>query len=95
MPVISGTTSGSIKSTALNIPCTIKSFSLYNKTGGSVSASIGVVVSGTDRYIHHSTLAAMGSTDSSFLVETNIGVPAYAQILIVASGEVDYFITID
>lgn len=93
--LIQGTTSGSIMSTALNIPCTIKSISLYNKTGGAIVTSVGIVVSGTDRYIFNANLAIMGTSGSSFYQLTDINVPAEAQILIVTSGSVDYVITVE
>lgn len=95
MPLIQGTTSGSIKSVALKIPCRIKSFSLFNRTSGTVVSSIGVVISGTDRYIYQANLAAVGSANSSYLVKTDILVPANAQILVVASGSIDYVITVE
>jgi len=94
MSVISGTTNGSIKSTSINIPCTLKCLSLYNKTGGAGIVKVGVVVSGTDRYMFSFNLAAMGSAGSSAYQETDIIVPKLAQILIVTNVEIDYYLTI-
>lgn len=98
MPLLSGNTSGSIMSTGYNIPCTIKSFSLYNKTAGSVTASLAVVVSGSERYVYQATLAALGSADSSYYQLTDIHVPADCQILIITNAGglgIDYTVTID
>ena len=82
MSVLSGTTSGSIKSTALNIPCTIKSFSLYNNTGVAVVVTVAIEVNGSDTYIASTNLAAAGSTGSSFYQDVNIKVPALGKIYI-------------
>lgn len=96
MPTLSGNISGSIKSTALNISCRIKSFSLVNKTTGSVVGRIGVVISSQDRYFYDTLLTALGTVGSSYLVKTDIEVPANIQILIVTSASapgIDYVIT--
>jgi len=96
MPLISGNISGSINTTAFNIPCTIKSFSFYNKTGGAVVATLGIVVNGTDRYVYQASLSAMGSADCSYLQEASIKVPKDCQILLITSASapgVDYTIT--
>lgn len=95
MPILSGTLTGSIKSTAYAIPCKIKSVSLYNRTGGAVSASIGLVVGGNDRYIYQANLTAIGSAGSSFLEKTDIIVPSNVQILVLTSGSVDYVISLE
>lgn len=95
MPVLQGTTSGSIMSTAYNIPCTIESFSVYNKSGGAIVVKIGIVVSGSERYMFSINLAAVGTSGSSHYENTNIKVPTNAEIIIVTSGEIDYVVTID
>lgn len=92
MPILQGTTSGSIMSTAYNIPCVIESFSVYNKTGGAVVVKIGIVVSGSERYMFNINLE---EDTSSYYESTNIKVPASAEIIIVTSGEIDYVVTID
>ena len=93
MPILQGTTSGSIMSTAYNIPCVIESFSVYNKTGGAVVVKVGIVVSGSERYMFNINLAAVGTATSSYY--ESIKVPASAEIIIVTSGEIDYVVTID
>jgi len=95
MPILQGTTSGSIMSTAYNIPCVIESFSVYNKTGGAVVVKVGIVVSGSERYMFNINLAAVGTATSSYYESTNIKVPANAEIIIATSGEIDYVVTID
>lgn len=95
MQVIKGTISGSIKSTAYNIACTIKSIGVLNRSGGAAVVNFGVTVSGTDYYFKSFNLAAVGTTGSSDLVLTNVRVGADWQILIVASASCDYYLTID
>jgi hypothetical protein len=95
MSVISGNISGSIKNVSYNIPCTIQSFSLWNRSGGSVVVNIGIVQLGVDRYVYSANLAAVGTTGSSVIETPNIKVPKDCQILIVASGSVDYYFSID
>ena len=95
MPILQGTTSGSIMSTAYNIPCVIQSFSVFNKTGGAIVVKVGIVVSGSERYMFNVNLAAVGTATSSYYETTNIKVPASAEIIIVTSGEIDYVVTID
>lgn len=95
MSILSGTTAGSIKSTALNIPCTIKSFSVYNKTGVAVVVTIAIEQNSSDTYIASVNLAASGSTGSSFYQEANIKVPKLGKIYITTSGSIDYYFTID
>ena len=68
---------------------------MYNKTGGAVVVKIGIVVSGSERYMFNINLAAVGTATSSYYESTNIKVPASAEIIIVTSGEIDYVVTID
>ena len=95
MPVVQGNISGSIKSVALNIPCKIKSFSLWNRSGLAIVVNVGVVTSGTDRYIQAANLAALGSAGCSVYYEVDISVLANAQILITASGSCDYYFSLE
>lgn len=63
MPVYKGTISGSIKSTAYSLPCTIKSIGLWNRTGGAIVVNLGIVdANGIDTYFKSSNLAALGSS---------------------------------
>jgi len=92
--VIQGSTSGSIKSDAIPIAGLLTSIAVYNKTGGSIVVKMGVVISETDRYLFSFNLAAMGSATSSGYQETKIMVQPTNKILIVTSGECDYYLTI-
>lgn len=95
MPVLKGITSGSIKSTAYNIPCTIKSIGVYNRHTSAIVVNIGVSASGTDTFFKSYNLAATGTSGSSDLTLTDIRVAANMQILVAASGSCNYYITID
>lgn len=95
MQTIKGTTSGSIKNTAYQIPCTIKSIGVYNRTGGAIVVSVGINSGTTDYYFKSFNLAATLTAGSSDLVLTNVRVPANWSIMIVASGSCDYFLTIE
>lgn len=92
MPVVQGTISGSIKSFTLNVPSRVVSFSLFNRSGGSVTARVGIVISGRDVYVWGGAIA---SGESEFVPETEIKMLAGSQILIVSSGELDYYFTIN
>lgn len=95
MPVFSGSISGSIKSTAYRLPCTIKSIGVWNRSGGAIVVNLGITdENGTDVYFKAYNLAASGSADSSDLALTDIKVLANWQVLVVASGECDYYISI-
>ena len=94
---IQGNISGSIKSVALEINGTLSSFTLYNKSGGAIVCSVGIVTADTetDRYLFNFNLAAVGTADSSAYQETNIPILAASKILLVTSGSCDYCINID
>jgi hypothetical protein len=91
MPSITGTISGSIKSISYNVPSRCTWLSLYNKTAGSVTVNLGVVVSGRDIYFLNKVISANSSYDE----KVDISMYAGTSILIVASGQVDYVFTIN
>lgn len=96
MPVFKGTISGSIKSTAYQIPCTIKSIGVWNRSGGVIVVNLGITdENGTDYYFKAYNLAASASAGSSDLALTDIKVLANWRILISTSGACDYVISID
>lgn len=95
--IVEGNISGSIKSVALEIAGTLTAFTLYNKSGGAIVCSVGIVTSdtSTDRYLFNYNLAIVGTAGSSAYEETKITVTAGTKILLVASGSTDYFFQID
>lgn len=91
MPVLKGTTSGSIRSIALDIPSNIKSICFYNRTGGSITALVAISVSSVETFIKSTTLSALGSE----YLKTDILVPTSGEIVIASSGTLDYYLTIE
>ena len=94
---VSGNTSGSIKSVALTITGTLTAFTLYNKSGGAIVCSVGIVTedTATDRYLFNFNLAAVGAANSSAYQETSIKIKAGAKVFLIASGSCDYLFQID
>lgn len=92
MPVLSGNTSGSIASIAYNVPSVIKSYSLTNKSGVSITASIVIIPNGgTPVYVWSGTVA----TNASQISDMPIKLLAGYQILIIVSGSTDYYFSIE
>jgi hypothetical protein len=91
MPVFSGNTSGSIASIAYNIPSTIKSYSLTNRTGGSVTANLVIIPNGgSPVYVWSGSIATGESQTSDIPIKLLVGY----QILIIVSGSTDYYFNI-
>lgn len=91
MPVFKGNTSGSVASIAYNVPSTIVSYSLTNKTGGSVTANLVIVPDGgSPVYVWSGSIAA-GATQTS---DVPVKLLAGYQILIIVSGSTDYWFSI-
>ena len=95
MPVLSGSTSGSIKSVALNIPSNVRWFGVYNKSGGAGIVQLGVVVSGVNVFFKNINLAAVGTANSSVDELVDVRVIAGSQIIIVTTVAIDYYFTFD
>ena len=92
MPVFEGNTSGSIASIAKNIPAKIISYSLVNRTGGSITVSVLIIPDGgTPVYVWSGSIAA-NSTQSD---DKDIILLKGYQILIITSGSVDYYFSIE
>lgn len=93
MPVFQGNISGIAISSSYDIPAKITSFSIANKTGGSVTVSVAIVVGSVNRNILYNYSIAAGQSyvysgePILFLPATVIGVTT--------SGSCDYYFTID
>ena len=94
MPVLSGNTSGSINLVGYNIPSTIESFSIVNKSGGTVSVTI-YISDGEGNDIAITALNYSLSAGQAYVRKTPIIVLPNNNIYIVTSGEIDYYFTID
>lgn len=94
MPVFEGNTTGSIKSSALNIPSTIKSFSLVNKTGGAITVTVYIAQSdSTNRAIM--PLSKSLAAGEAYISDVPILVLSSYYILIIASASCDYYFSIE
>lgn len=91
--VFKGTTSTSATSTAANIPSYITSFSIANKTGGTITASVLIYYGSTGAYILY---AYNISTNSAFIYTGDrITVQANYSIVVSVSGSADYYFSIE
>ena len=92
MPVILGNTTGSIRSIALNLPSTIVSHSLTNRTGGNITVSLGVFTPTGHEIYFWSGAIATGTTQIS---DIPIKILNDYQILLIVSGSCDYYFTLE
>lgn len=94
--IVKGTTSGSIRSEVLEIAGVLSSFSLFNTTGGAINVQVGVRSEGLyELKIFNFALAAAPDADSSVYQETDLPVEVGAQVFIIASGAINYYLNID
>jgi hypothetical protein len=93
MPVFSGSTSTSALSTAYNIPATIKSFSITNKSGGAVTVNVSVLYGSTNIWVTelNKSLAAGEILEDSKEIKLLAG----RQIYVLVSGQCDYYFSIE
>lgn len=90
--VFKGNTATNATSTANTIPTSIVSFSIANKTGGSVTASVGILYGSTFYIIYNQSL----TSGTSYVYTGNpITVPANNQIYVNVSGSCDYYFSIE
>lgn len=86
-----GTTASTATRAALTTACFITSFSLANKTGGGVTASVGLLYGSTYYVLYNKSISA---GDSYVYSGKPILIPIGYQIYISVSGSVDYIFTI-
>jgi flavoprotein len=93
MPVIQGTTSGSVAGVAYNIPGKIISYRVCNKTGGAITVTVSIVDLGVGniRNIGYHSLAA-NACDG---VTADIFLPEGFTVYLAASGSCDYWFSIE
>lgn len=94
MPVLKGSTSGSINLVGYNIPSTIESFSIVNKDVSSVTVTVYI----SDGEGSDVAITAVGyslSVGQAYIRKNPIKVSPNNYIYIVASGDIDYYFTID
>ena len=86
-----GTTASTATRAALTTASFITSFSLANKTGGGVTASVGLLYGSTFYVIYNQAIA----TANSYIYTGNpILIPIGYQLYVSVSGSTDYIFTI-
>lgn len=94
MPVFEGNTTGSIRSSAKNLPSSIKSFSLVNKTAGSITVT--VYISPTDgSEVAITPLSVPLDAGEAYISDVERKVLKDYYIVIITSGSCDYYFTIE
>jgi len=92
--VFKGSTSGSIASIPLNIPCNIKSYTLVNTTAGAITVNLYISSNEDGSSIRilekDKSIAAGGIVEKSIDIKV---LPKYA-ILITTSGALDYYFSL-
>lgn len=92
MAVISGTTSGSVLSRSFGNAAKIISYSIVNKsTTTAVSYRLSIVLAGSLTHIRYRTLAAY----ESYSEECDIILNPSHEILITATGSIDYYFSVE
>ena len=93
MPTLSGNTTGSIAGIPYNIPATISSFYLTNRTGGSITVTVAISSNETGQnvYLFSQAIAA----NDTYKSDVPVLLLAGFTILIITSGSLDYFFSID
>jgi len=89
--VFKGTTATTATSTASAIPGDIISFSLANKTGGAITARVGILYGSTFYILYDKSIA---TADSYIYTGEPIRLEANHQVYISVSGSCDYYMTI-
>lgn len=95
MPLLQGNVNGSISTIALNIPCTVTSFFLINRSIGSVIVNVYIVVDadGTQRQMVVPLNYTMIS-GTIYVVDVPFKMLAGYYFYITTNGSLDYYITI-
>ncbi len=92
MPIIAGNTTGSISSTAYNVPATITSWFLTNMTAGGITVGLIVIPTGDNPVtVWSGTIAANGTEKSDIPIKLLAGFV----VIVTTSGSLDYFLCID
>lgn len=90
--VFDGSTSTNVIGPALSIKSDIVSFSIANKTGGAITASVGIFLGSGITYILYNK--SINSGESYIYIGERIRVLPLYSIFIAVSGSADYYFTI-
>lgn len=89
--VFQGNTTSTATSTAKTIPASIVSFSIANKTGGSITASVGILYGSTFYIIYNKSL----TTGEGYVYPGQpITLPTGYRVFVSVSGSADYYFSI-
>jgi len=92
MPNFAGNTTTTAIGDSYATPATIVGFSLANKTGGAVTASVAIFLGSTIYYILYNKSIATG--DSYIYVGGDILIPIGYQVYVSVSGSTDFIFNI-
>ena len=93
MAVIQGHTTGSIASISYDIPATIISGYLVNKTGGSIIVNLYVATGTGDRSIIPLNLTLISGT--MYILEERVILKPGYYLIIVTNGSLDYYFSLE
>ena len=94
--VFSGNTTSTAESAEIDIAANITSFTLSNKSGGTIEASVGVFLGSTIVYVlFEEPLAASGTATCNFIYNGKpIRMLPNYKIFVLVTGSCDYYFTI-
>ena len=93
MGVISGNISGSVSTIPFNIPCDIVSARFVNRSINSIALNVYVATSGGDREITPLNYIIISGT--IYIIDQKVRIRAGDYLIIVSSGSLDYYITVE
>jgi len=92
MPVIQGTTSGSVAGVTYNIPSKIVSYRVCNKTAGAITVTVSIVEQGVGNIRNIGYYSLSANACDGFVGD--IILPAGFTVYLAASGSCDYWFSI-
>lgn len=94
MPVFQGNTTGSIRSSAKNLPSSIKSFSLVNKSAGAITVTV-YISSADSAEIAITPLSLSLDVGEAYISDVERKMLSSYYIVLVVSGSCDYYFVIE
>lgn len=93
MPVLHGTTTGSIAGVSYNIPAKVVSYRVCNKTAGAITVTVAFVELGVGNItnVGYHSLAANACEG----LDVDLMMPVGWAVYLAASGSCDYWFTIN
>ena len=92
MPTFYGNVTGGIASSSFSNPAKIESYSLVNKSGGSITAVVAILYGSTNTYIYSDTIL----TGESYIYSGKpILLPKDYKVYVLVSGSTDFYFSIN